>query len=115
MEQSGKEISEGLNPFLCNSLYNTCQIAEFVSSEYDRLSRKIMCLLFDVLSVEIDLGADRHMFYPAMYIRTWHRLLIGEVKDVVDPTKDEDVLMSIDLLTQKKVQFFRSRRKPCSM
>lgn len=45
------------------------------------------------------------MFCFELKFKTWLELIWGEIEDMVDPTVEEDVLMSDDLLTQKTTMF----------
>lgn len=42
-----------------------------------------------------------HLLCSVLQFKTWHGLLKREIGDVVDLSKDEDVLMSNDLPNQK--------------
>lgn len=41
------------------------------------------------------------IFFFALQLKTWYKLLIGMIEDVVYFTREEKVLMSYDLPTQK--------------
>lgn len=99
------EISERDDGVLCHPPWNTLQIAKFANYDNDVHSLKDMSLLFDVLSVMMDLGAYGQRFFSAFQFKTWYELLIREIGDVVDPTKDKDILMSVDPSTKNSPIF----------
>lgn len=63
-----------------------------------------MSVLVDFLSVVMDLGCMGTYFF-ALQFKTWYDLLKREIEDVMDPTRDEDVLMSDEPPNRKTTVF----------
>lgn len=78
---------------------------ESANSEYDQLAFKIMNVTVDLLSVLVYLWRDRHIFHSPFLFNIWHKLLKERIKDVLNPTKKEDVLISDNPATQKTTIF----------
>lgn len=77
---------------LCNSPDNTCHIAEYVNSEWERATSQGYDLFDNVVSFVIDLAAYGLIFCSALEIRTYYVLLKGGIEDVVERIEEEDVL-----------------------
>lgn len=54
----------------------------------------------DDLVVFMYLEVHEHMFLSALQFKTWYSLLKGEIEEMEDPSKQEDLLMWDSLLTQ---------------
>lgn len=100
-----EEIEEGMNVGLWHTSKSTCRITEFTSLDYHRLCIKNMHVSLDVLSVVRNLGAHENMARPVWNVKAWYKLLKGERGDAVEAFKEEDVLISGYLHTQKGTAF----------
>lgn len=64
-----------------------------------------MKVLVGVLSIVMDLGVQGHILYPGRQFKTTNELIVGEIEEVVDPTKEEDLLMLDDPGPQMNTMF----------
>lgn len=101
VDQYDKKFTEGFDAVLFYFSYNTCRFAEYANSKYDRHTLQGISILLDVVSGMTYVGVHRHILYYALQLSCWYELLKGEIQYVVDPTKEEDVLMSDDLPSGK--------------
>lgn len=85
-------MTEDVNVGLSNSTYKTLWTAEFAYSGKDRLSLKDVSVFVEVL-VLLDLKVRGHMFCSLFLLNAWYSLVMGEEGYVVNPLKEENVMM----------------------
>lgn len=69
-----------------------------------------MSVVADVLSLVMNLQAHGSMFRRGLQLKTWYELWTRDVENVLEQTKEEDVVMLNHLTTQKE-HIVRGRRR----
>lgn len=64
---------------ISDARYNTARIVELSQSEPNWLSLQYMSPLLAPLSAPIKMGGHGHMFCPALQLKTWYELVMGQL------------------------------------
>lgn len=99
VEQSNIDFSEGLRLVLCDPMFSTHLMGELSNSKHSHLKLQNMGSWMDLLPTLMDLGMCDCIFCCALYFKTWYKLSVMNIEQVV---KEEQPLDSEERSFQSK-------------